>query len=65
MPLCADLPRRLQSLVYLLCRKSSSGDGDPPPFDVLLTTYTLFERDSADNKADRRFLRYDAVECPN
>lgn len=27
------------------------------PFDVLLTTYTLFERDSTDCKLDRSFLR--------
>ena len=44
-----------------MCRKCNSGDDSPPPFYVLLTTYTMFERDSADNKADRRFLRWDTV----
>lgn len=28
-----------------------------PPFDVMLVTYTLFERDGADQRADRSFLR--------
>ena len=27
------------------------------PFDVMLTCYTLFERESADQKLDRSFLR--------
>ena len=27
------------------------------PFNVLLTTYTLFERDSEENKLDRAFLK--------
>ena len=27
------------------------------PFDVMLTCYTLFERDSVDQQADRSFLR--------
>lgn len=28
----------------------------PAPFDVMLTSYTLFERDSVDQRADRAFL---------
>ncbi len=30
---------------------------DDAPFNVLLTTYTLFERDSEENKLDRAFLK--------
>jgi SWI/SNF-related matrix-associated actin-dependent regulator 1 of chromatin subfamily A len=30
---------------------------DEAPFNVLLTTYTLFERDSEENKLDRAFLK--------
>ncbi len=30
---------------------------DKAPFNVLLTTYTLFERDSEGNKLDRAFLK--------
>ena len=30
---------------------------DNAPFNVLLTTYTLFERDSEENKLDRAFLK--------
>ena len=35
----------------------SSGPGSEPPFHVMLTCYTLFERDSTEQKLDRKFLR--------
>ena len=35
-----------------------AGSGqDAAPFNVLLTCYTLFERDSAEQKLDRSFLK--------
>ena len=35
-----------------------AGSGqDAAPFNVLLTCYTLFERDSAEQKLDRAFLK--------
>ncbi len=35
-----------------------AGEGrDAAPFNVLLTCYTLFERDSTEQKLDRQFLR--------
>jgi SWI/SNF-related matrix-associated actin-dependent regulator 1 of chromatin subfamily A len=36
---------------------SGESENEPMPFDVLLTCYTLFERNSDDQKEDRRFLR--------
>jgi len=32
--------------------------GQPPPFDVMLCCYTLFERESAQTQEDRSFLKY-------
>ena len=34
-----------------------SSDSNQMPFDVMLTCYTLFERDSVDQQADRSFLK--------
>jgi len=43
----------------LRARRLDAGSGPDalPPFHVLLTGYSLFERDSADQKMDREFLR--------
>ena len=35
----------------------ASSDSKQAPFDVMLTCYTLFERDSVDQQADRSFLK--------
>ncbi len=40
----------------MLVAENAVDDGDAP-FDVLLTCYTLFERDSYENKRDRMFLK--------
>ena len=36
---------------------------DNAPFNVLLTTYSLFERDSEENKLDRAFLKLWSWSC--
>jgi SWI/SNF-related matrix-associated actin-dependent regulator 1 of chromatin subfamily A len=48
----------------------AAGDEDPEaPFDVILCCYTMFERDTADQQDDRRWLvstphsRIDARSC--
>ena len=35
----------------------TGGGRDAAPFNVLLTCYTLFERDSSEQKLDRSFLK--------
>lgn len=35
----------------------NAAESSDAPFDVLLTCYTLFERDSYENKRDRMFLK--------
>jgi hypothetical protein len=36
---------------------SDPASGDAAPFDVILTTYSMFERDSMDARVDRMFIK--------
>ena len=45
-------------MVWIACADLRADAGDAAaPFDVLLTCYTLFERDSEEQKLDRAFLK--------
>ena len=40
-----------------MARERDAGEDDPqPPFDVILCCYTMFERDTADQQDDRKWL---------
>ena len=40
-----------------MARERDAGEEDPqPPFEVLLCCYTMFERDTADQQDDRKWL---------
>ena len=41
----------------MLMAAQREGPGAPLPFDVLLMSYTMFERDSEDAKMDRSMLQ--------
>ena len=48
-------PRACKCLPCLL-QLSDPASGELAPFDVLLTTYSMYERDGPDNKIDRQFV---------
>lgn len=57
--------RRLRAMILPAHTTGLSVDvgADNAPFNVLLTTYSLFERDSEENKLDRAFLKLWSWSC--
>ncbi|CAI7814937.1 unnamed protein product [Closterium sp. NIES-54] len=61
------MPRRQLASIFTHLRKEEEeeeeGEGGKLGFDVLLTCYSLFERDSAAQRDDRKFLRRFRFSC--